>query len=251
MALLNFRDVAQGMSDGPLPPGRLFRSAQPYHLDDADLAVLRESRIRTVIDLRQQHEQVAPDWQPAVHLGLRVVRVPVADQILPSADEQGPPQRDLVDPDTVPEGHRILAAFYRAIVDQAGARLAELVTAVADGGPVLLHCAAGKDRTGTTVALLLDLIGTDPEAIVADFLRTNAALDDVLTQLTGETTAERAARSDIPPGISDAPEFAIRDLLRHVAELGGARAVLGRTVDQATLDRAVAALTERTDPQKA
>ena len=166
MALLNFRDVADGLDDGPLRPGRLFRSAQPYHLTDADLAVVRDAGIRTAVDLRQEHEQVPPDWTPAVTQGLSVVRLPVADQILPSEEEKAPPRRRLADPDTVPEGHRILGAFYRAIVDQAGGHLATLVATVADGAPVLLHCAAGKDRTGTTVALLLDLIGTDPEAIV-------------------------------------------------------------------------------------
>ena len=243
MALLNFRDVADGLGDDRLPSGRLFRSAQPYHLDDADLSLIRESGIRTAIDLRQEHEQVPPDWQPAADRGLQVVRLPVADQILPSEDEQAPPRHRLVDPDSVPEGHRILAAFYRAIVDQAGVRLAELVTVVADGAPVLLHCAAGKDRTGTTVALLLDLIGVGHEAIVNDYLRTNDALDDVLTQLTGETADQRAARDDIPAGISGAPEFAIRDLLRHLTEQGGSAAVLRRNVDQATLDRAIAALT--------
>ena len=243
MALLNFRDVADGLGDSRLAPGRLFRSAQPYHLDDADLDLIRRSGIRTAIDLRYEHEQVPPDWQPAIRKGLSVVRLPVADQILPSDEEQAPPRRALADPDTIPEGHRILAAFYRAIVDQAGGRLAELVATVADGAPVLLHCAAGKDRTGTTVALLLDLVGTDQEAIVADYLRTNDALDDVLTQLTGETAAQRAARDDIPAGISGAPEHAIRELLRHVTEQGGAAAVLRRDTDQATLDRAIATLT--------
>ena len=245
MALLNFRDVADGLGDRPLLPGRLFRSAQPYHLTDADLAVVRRAGIRTAIDLRQPHEQVPPDWTPAVAQGLSVVRLPVADQILPSEEEKAPPRHPLADPDTVPEGHRILGAFYRAIVDQADGHLATLVATVADGAPVLLHCAAGKDRTGTTVALLLDLIGTDPETIVADYLRTADSLDAVLTQLTGKTAAQRAARKDIPAGISDAPEWAIRDLLRHVREQGGAAAVFRRTTDQATLDLAVAALTSR------
>lgn len=243
MALLNFRDVADGLGDSRLLPGRLYRSAQPYHLNEADLAVVDRAGIRTAIDLRQQHEQVPPDWAPAVERGLSVVRLPVADQILPSEEEKAPPRHPLADPDTVPEGHRILGAFYRAIVDQAGAHLATLVATVADGAPVLLHCAAGKDRTGTTVALLLDLIGTDPEEIVADYLRTGDALDAVLTQLTGETAAQRAARDDIPAGISEAPEWAIRDLLRHVREQGGAAQVFLRTTDQDTLDRAIAALT--------
>src|SRR5438046_1422646 len=74
--------------DGPLRPGRLFRSAQPFHLDEADLTLVRDAAIEIVIDLREPHEQVPPDWAPAEALGVDVRRVPVADQILPSADEQ-------------------------------------------------------------------------------------------------------------------------------------------------------------------
>jgi len=243
MALLNFRDVASASSAGPLRPGRLFRSAQPFHLDASDLAVVRGVGIATVIDLREPHEQVPPDWAPAQVVGVRVIRVPLADQILPSTEEKQPQRQPLVESDSVLEGHRILAAFYRAIVDQAGVRLGEVMTAVADGAPVLVHCAAGKDRTGTTVALLLDLIGTETEAIVEDFLRTNDALDEVMMQLTGRTAVEAKARTDIPPGIGDAPEPSIRELLRHLQSGGGAAAVLRRSTDQATLDRVIATLT--------
>ncbi len=243
MALLNFRDVA-GTGPGPLRPGRLFRAAQPYYLDEQDLAVVAQAGIRTIVDLREPHEQVAPDWTPVEATGVRVVRVPVADQILPSADEESPPVGARLHSESVPEGHRILADFYRAIIDRGGARLAELMTAVAAGGPVLLHCAAGKDRTGTTVALLLDLIGTDHEVIVADFLLTNDAVPDVMAQLTGHVSPERRRDpSTIPPGIQDAPESAIRATLAHITELGGAAAVLRRTTDQATLDQVIATLT--------
>ena len=243
MPLLNFRDVADALPNGPLRRGRLFRSAQPYRLDQADLALIRMSGIAAAIDLREAHEQVPPDWAPAEAAGLAVARIPLADQILPSADEQGPQLEPEVESDSVPEGHRILGAFYRAVVDQAGQRMGEVVSTVAQGEPVLIHCAAGKDRTGTTVALLLALIGTDSEDIIADYLATNDSLDDVLSQLTGQTAAERNARTDIPPGISDAPESAIRGLLDHVQDQGGARAVLLRNSDEATLDRVVAALT--------
>ena len=243
MALLNFRDVASS-GDGPLRPGRLFRSAQPFHLDENDLAVVRDAAIATIIDLREPHEQVPPDWSPVEAGGVRIVRVPVADQILPSAEEEAPPRGPRLRSGSVPEGHQILAEFYLAIVDRAGARLGELMQAIAGGGPVLLHCAAGKDRTGTTVALLLDLIGTDHEVIVADFVRTNAAMPDVIAQLTGHIPeAELRDPASIPPGIQDAPESAIREVLAHLAAQGGAATILRRSADQAILDRVIEVLT--------
>lgn len=244
MALLNFRDVADRSPRGPLRPGRLFRAAQPYHLAESDLAVVRQAGIRTIIDLREPHEQVPPDWSPVEEFGVRVVRVGLADQILPSADERAPSRGPVLESDSVPEGHQILAAFYRAIVDQAGVGLGDIMTAIADSpGPVLVHCAAGKDRTGTSVALLLDLLGTDHERIIQDYVATEEALADVLDQLTGQTSQQRAARTGIPPGLSDAPAFAIRDLLDHVRSRGGPEKVLLRNSDRATLDRVVTFLT--------
>lgn len=244
MALLNFRDVATS-GDGPLRPGRLFRSAQPFHLDQADLAVVRDAGIATIVDLREPHEQVPPDWATVEGAGVRIVRVPVADQILPSADEAAPPRGHRPRSSSVAEGHQILADFYLAIIDRAGVRLGEVIEAVADGGPALLHCAAGKDRTGTTIALLLDLIGTDHEVIVADFLRTNDAMPDILAQLLGHIPeADRPDPTTMPLGIQDAPEYAIREVLAHITELGGSDAVLRNNTDQATLDKVIGNLTD-------
>jgi len=67
----------------------------------------------------------------------------------------------------VPEGHRILTEFYLAIVDRAGSRLAELMEAVADGGPVLVHCAAGINRSGLLAAASLIREGHDVEDAIA------------------------------------------------------------------------------------
>ena len=50
------------------------------------------------------------------------------------------------------------------------------MTLLADGRTVLAHCFAGKDRTGFTVALVLEAAGVDRDAIVADFLRSNQAV---------------------------------------------------------------------------
>jgi len=243
MALLNFRDVAE-LAGGPLLPGRLFRSAQPYHLDDADMAVVNQAGIRTIIDLREPHEQVPPDWQLAESQGLQVLRVSVADQIVPTFDEKSTTGPLGARDESVLPGHRILADFYRAILDNADERMAQVMAAVAQGDPLLVHCAAGKDRTGTTVALLLDLIGSDHKAIVADYLRTQAAVPAIIHQLTRDTPPEkRRDLAKIPAGIVDAPESAIRATLAHITALGGARKVLSRHTDPIVLDRVTAALT--------
>jgi protein-tyrosine phosphatase len=54
--------------------------------------------------------------------------------------------------------------------------LHRVVNLLADGRTVLAHCFAGKDRTGFTVALVLEAAGVDRDAIVADFLQSNRAV---------------------------------------------------------------------------
>jgi protein tyrosine/serine phosphatase len=56
------------------------------------------------------------------------------------------------------------------------------------GGAALVHCAAGKDRTGVVVALALAAAGVTRDAIVADYVRTADVLDAILTRLRNSPT---------------------------------------------------------------
>lgn len=50
-------------------------------------------------------------------------------------------------------------------------------------GPVLIHCAAGKDRTGIAIAVLLRAVGVTREAVIGDYVHTAQNMDDVLARL--------------------------------------------------------------------
>ncbi|MTD16160.1 hypothetical protein GIS00_19660 [Nakamurella sp. YIM 132087] len=241
MALLNFRDVASVPGTTPLTAGRLFRSAQPFHLRPAEVDLVVDSGIRTIIDLRTPGEVVPPDWEPLDGRGVRVINVPLAQQVM-AAGADLPGWGHLFRGEVSVEDY--LGGFYVAIAEHAIAGLAEITDAVAAGEPVLLHCAAGKDRTGTAVALLLDLIGVPREAIVSDYLRTNDAADDILAQLSSTSHgAETVDPTVLPPGLHTAPEPAIRRLLAHLDQVGGGRAVLAQGSDAATLGRVAQVLT--------
>jgi hypothetical protein len=70
------------------------------------------------------------------------------------------------------------------MVTGAAPRFVEVLRAATDGeGPVLVHCAAGKDRTGVSVAMLLTLAGVDREAVVADYTRTEAHMRAIVERL--------------------------------------------------------------------
>ena len=77
-----------------------------------------------------------------------------------------------------PEAESTLADVYRGSLDRNVRRVAAVVRAFLDApsGPVVLHCAAGKDRTGMAVARLLETAGVPREHVVADYALSEEAL---------------------------------------------------------------------------
>ena len=69
-----------------------------------------------------------------------------------------------------------------------------------DGPPALFHCAAGKDRTGVLAALVLDAVGVERDAIVADFALTNERLERVGARLRRMPTYANYTGIAVQPG---------------------------------------------------
>ncbi len=83
-----------------------------------------------------------------------------------------------------PSGDRDLTWAYRRLAAEAGPELARIIGLFAhEPGPLLVHCAAGKDRTGLVVATVLAALDVPRERIVADYLRTNDVLDALWARL--------------------------------------------------------------------
>lgn len=171
MPLLNLRDVAEGT---PLRTGMLLRSAQPHRLTTADTDRLAGllggplEGLRLVADLRSEAERAGDDWTPLTDLGVRVTRLGTS----------GSP----ADLSALPSGID-LGDLYVLMLDHRTAWFASVVAEIADGLPALVHCAAGKDRTGLVVALILDLVGVEHEVIVRDYAATAAHLPQIITML--------------------------------------------------------------------
>lgn len=134
--------------------GKLFRSDALHQLTDGGRASMAELGIATVIDLRDPSE-LASSPSAVDGLGLTVEHHPIF-----SAGK-------------VPNGEALtsLAAVYRTIVEKYADRLAGAVRLIADSGEhaVLVHCTAGKDRTGLVVATALLAVGVDREQVLADY----------------------------------------------------------------------------------
>ncbi|MCZ0973837.1 tyrosine-protein phosphatase [Streptomyces albulus] len=69
------------------------------------------------------------------------------------------------------------------MLDHRAAWFASVVAELADRLPAVVSCAAGKDRTGLTVALVLDLVGVGRADIIRDYTATAAAMPEVLAAL--------------------------------------------------------------------
>ena len=163
----NLRDggdlpAADGHVRGHVRAGRLLRSDEPSSLDAKALAYLRGLPLRLVIDLRTEQEiQMAPD--PFKEAGFDIATVSVLSGSVQSMMSDIPS----------------LGSLYLKMIDESGSELAQAVADVSDGvqdGSVIVHCTAGKDRTGVVIALTQSLLGVPRQAIVNNYAATQANL---------------------------------------------------------------------------
>ncbi|MCR9180530.1 MAG: tyrosine-protein phosphatase [Erythrobacteraceae bacterium] len=153
--------------------GVLFRSGQHMDATDADLALLDRLDIRTIIDLRGVSERAGFPCRRHPRFAAEVIAHEGETSNSPP-HEGGAGQVDMT-PQKARE--RMLAVYTRMPVNPAMIAMFTRYFAALDtrGGGSLVHCFAGKDRTGIAASLLLHVLGVNHEDVVAEFLRTNDA----------------------------------------------------------------------------
>ncbi len=199
----------------------LLRSDELTRLPAHAAEELRELGIRQVIDLR---------WPDELALSPNVFEADPAVRYRHIAL--------LVDDPTPRSG---LAGMYRHVLDERLPQLVEVARALLepDGMPAVIGCAAGKDRTGITVAVLLSLAGVPDEVVVADY-----ALSAGMFAMPNATIPPGDWRHQ-PLAVDSPPEF-MASALDHLRERhGGARALLrSGGLREAELDALAQRLTE-------
>jgi protein-tyrosine phosphatase len=194
----NFRDVAEQTG---IRPGRFYRSSELSTLDDAGRQLMGRLGITDVADLRspREVERRGPGQVPggvAVHL-LPFPDVSALDGEAPhEATFQKMMSEKSDDEDVAVAAGRFMTEEYLRFPTLGGAQRAvrQVVSLLADERPVITHCFAGKDRTGFTVATVLEAIGIDRDAILSDFLRSN----DAVAQLRARIMESVRDRSETP-----------------------------------------------------
>ncbi|HEY9522890.1 MAG TPA: tyrosine-protein phosphatase [Thermopolyspora sp.] len=199
--------------------GRVLRGDNLQGLTDGDVATLvGDFNLRHIVDLRSDIEVTMEGPGPLTrvshvsmhHLTLFAERGRntdiAADTPYPASanGEAGDPGELKIDGERVLPWRarrsdediaelRVAGFYYAYLRDRPDSVLAALRVLANSDGAAIVHCAAGKDRTGVLSALALEVAGVSREAIVADYVASDERIDRILARLR----ASKTYRSDL------------------------------------------------------
>ena len=214
-ACFNFRDIGgYPAEDGhQVRWGLYYRAGRQDRMTEEDIARLSEFGIRTQLDLRKSDEISVQGRGPLERLGAEYRNLPVIP-------DGGVDQLARLVGDTGISGRRYLG--YLEFGPDVWLEMFE-VLASTERVPVLIHCTAGKDRTGVSTAFLLSVLGVPRPVIEADYVLTNrdvARQVDFIEQNVGFPEGMDRDAMSLAAGV---PENAMSDFLDGLdARWGGA-----------------------------
>lgn len=208
---VNARDLGGLPAEGgaTIVSGRLLRSDNLQDLSPADIArLVDEHGVTTVIDLRTPNEVKQEGPAPMTAVGsVEHVHLSVLPESLGNTDASSEAlatnrerarQRDASD---------LMRSFYLGYLEDRPDSIVEALRTIAGApGAALVHCAAGKDRTGVVVALALTAVGVPRAEVVADYVATGERIELILDRL--RSTPTYADDIDRLPASEHAPRAA-------------------------------------------
>ena len=209
----NFRDL------GGYPTGhgrairarRLFRADGPHALTDADGAMLRSLGVTTILDLRTTTEAEERGHFSTAIAGSVTYPLPMTD-VLPDVDELV----SWTDP-------RVVATRYHEMLVAGHESISEALAILTDpeAYPAMLHCSAGKDRTGILSALILGLLGVPDEVIVVDYTLSGPAMVRFVDHLQRTYPDARERLERIAPAMISADPESMRGFIDELRRAHG------------------------------
>ncbi len=225
----NFRDLGGYLTvDGRMVRWRrVYRADALDQLTSADIVVLNNLGLRTVVDLRS-HTEVRRAPHPFTEGLVRYRHTPLAIGFEP--DPYG----------ASPAPEQTAEQLYRTMLDMGGEAIRALFEELAEPAalPLVFHCTAGKDRTGVAAALVLRALGVPDDLVAADYALSQRHMAPIIARLRHAREAH-----GLPTPMSTAMIEARAELLgialRHLDEAyGGTHAYLRHIgVDEATVAR--------------
>ena len=210
-SVYNFRDFGgyAGMDGRSVRTGMLFRSAHLNNLVDHELSEIESLPIGTVVDLRHAPERKRqPSLWPSHPARAVVLTQPLApdseeDKVAPHeafAEQKLYSAKDARDYMLSSYESRPHDPRFKALFADTLRRMSDDSNSEKSG--VIIHCAAGKDRTGTLVALIQGLLGVSDEDIMADYMLTETAVDiDAILEPASKMYSQRYGRPMDPESL--------------------------------------------------
>lgn len=207
----NFRDLGGlPLASGSVREGLVFRSDDITTADEAFLARMKDEHgIRQVLDLRAGEETGDVQLSRLTGHGFDYHNVTLGGQVmvgfnLPSNDDE-------------------MSDFYVRLVEQHAPQFVSTLSLIAwSPGPIVFHCAGGKDRTGMLAAFLLLILGANDQVILDDFERTRDSLPGMIQRwlaVASDEPNERLPDRQFLLGLNADNLPAIMDARRSVMEM--------------------------------
>lgn len=197
----NFRELAAYPLAGGahIRPHRVYRSGALELMTSDDCSWLSaDVGLTTILDLRHPDElQHGLDGHPLTAL-VRSISVFPEDQPQEAVIAE---LNGLYGPGPTPER-------YLHYLDVGGTRLAEAFSVFGEAAnyPVLVHCTAGKDRTGVLIGMLMDVLGASEADIAAEYGLSDASIDSLLAYLRSGGRQLQGSEAEIRERLATPPE---------------------------------------------
>ena len=229
----NFRDFGgQATRDGRrVRTGLLYRSEAIIEPADPDAALLASIGMALVCDLRGSSERnhLPNAWWTAAET--ECIELDILGRLRGKTRLWETLRAD----PSASAARAMMLGIYRELPHAAAPHLSRIFARLADGDlPVLIHCTAGKDRTGFVCAMILSALGVETDAIMADYLATNDRISNRVRAATARFAGENLCR-DVPGHaldtlVSVAPEYLAASLEAIDESFGSAGSYLEHEV---------------------
>lgn len=182
--MINFRDIGGcKSSDGRVvKEGLFFRSANLVNLSKNDLQMLKDLNIKTIFDFRDESEILRSPSD--IVENINYIRIPAMPQLKSNIAQLGSIKEMMENMFDKNNAFELLKeAYYNLPVNNPAYK--ELVKLMQNDSnlPILMHCTAGKDRTGVGSAIILMILGVNRSSIVEDYLKSNQSAKDSINEI--------------------------------------------------------------------